>query len=166
MTRIQEQLRNQSLDDILSSAFKQVGGVVYPDAASNSNLKSLKSIVDSWRAVHAPTYATLIPSTATKISHSVTIVDAFETVFNPSENQVIQVQGFEIINSSVAPVQYYVGCGDVSAYYGTIDPTATVIVPLEKLPLFSHNVGALSFNQKDGSVGDLSINIVYSSLVV
>ena len=137
MTRIQEQLRNQSLDSILTSAFKQVGGVVYPDAASNSNLKALRSIVDAWRSVHAPTYASVIPSTATKVTHDPTIVGAFETVYAPTANQVVQVQAFEIVNSSVAPVQYQVGVNDVACYIGTVDPTATGIVPINQLPLFS-----------------------------
>lgn len=166
MTRIQEQLRNQTLDTIVSSAFKQVGGVVYPDAASNANLKSLKSIVDSWRAVHTPTYASVIPSTATKVIHDPTIVGAFETVYSPSANQVIQVQALQVTNSSVAPVQFQVGLNDTACYLGTVDPTGTAIVPVNQLPLFTNGQGSLAFQQTDGSVGDISIVVVYSSTVV
>lgn len=166
MTRIQEQLRNQSLDNILSSAFKQVGGVVYPDAASNSNLKSLRSIVNAWQSVHAPTYATVIPSTSTKITHDPSIVGAFETVYNPTSNQVIQIQALQIVNSAVAPVQFQVGANDTACYLGTVDPSGTFCVPLNELPLFSNSQGSLAFQQTDGNVGDVSITVVYSSTVV
>jgi len=165
MTRVQEQLRNQSLDEVSLSAFKQVGGVIYPDAAANSNLKAFNSILQAFQNVHLPTLAHIIPNTATKVEHTPTIVGAFEEVVNPSTNQVIEIQAFQVVNSSVAPVNFQIGCSDVGCYQQTVDPTATYTVQIYALPRFTNGQGKLAFNQLDGSVGDLTVSVVYSFTV-
>lgn len=165
MTRVQEQLRNQSLDDVSLSAFKQVGGVIYPDASANSNLKAFNSILQAFQNVHLPTFSQIIPNTATKVEHTPTITGAFETVVNPSTNQVIEVQAFQIVNSSVAPVSFQIGCSDVACYQQVADPTATYTVQLQRLPRFTSGQGHLVFNQIDGSVGDLTVTVVYSFII-
>ena len=48
-------LKNQTLDDVKPAAFKQSGGVVYPDEAASRDLQDFFEIVNSFKAVHLPT---------------------------------------------------------------------------------------------------------------
>lgn len=58
---LRNQLKGQTLDDVLANAFKQVGGSVYPDEPSANDLANFRDIVESFRSVHLPTYGQPIP---------------------------------------------------------------------------------------------------------
>ena len=61
---LQRLLHSQDLDTVKPSAFKQVGGAVFPDGQALSDLAVFVSIVDAYRATHAPAYGSPIPATS------------------------------------------------------------------------------------------------------
>jgi hypothetical protein len=62
---IQNQLKSQSLDTVNPSAFKQVGGVIFPDQTANMDMAKLSSIVEAFQSVHSPNYGQPIPQSST-----------------------------------------------------------------------------------------------------
>ena len=61
MTKVREQLRNQSIGVVDPSSFLQVGAAVFPDVSAKIDLDSLIQIVGAYATTHAPTYGQAIP---------------------------------------------------------------------------------------------------------
>jgi len=99
-------LKNQTLDDVEPSAFKQTGGVVFPDATAAPDLEDFTDIVGSFKAVHLPTNgACPIPHTEyTQFKTLTTSSDSIMFII-PSTNEV-----WEIVSVyAVVPANYSIG---------------------------------------------------------
>jgi len=89
---LSNQLKSQNLDTVLPSSLKQVGGPVFPDVPTVGGLASFRHVVDSYRAVHLPSYGQPIAGTAeTKVIIGV-------EAFTPASNEVYKLQGFTLEN--------------------------------------------------------------------
>jgi len=97
---LRELLKSQSLDDVKPSAFASVGGVVFPDRPAAFDLADFVDVVDSYRAVHVPTYGNAIPNTVTTTSAflatSKTSVDLLEV----PTNQTYKILGISVRTGS------------------------------------------------------------------
>ena len=108
LNELVNQLKSQTLGDVLPAAFKQVGNAVYPDEPALKVMPSFRDIVHSWAAAHAPTFGTVIPNSG--VSYSVVTSDSLQAVIEPSTHEVIHVQVMSVTNagSNPATVQVFV----------------------------------------------------------
>lgn len=98
---LRNQLKSQTLDEVNPSAFKQVGGVVFPDAAAARNLNDFMEIVNAYKAVHLPTNGTLpIPRSTTV--EQVTLTDSKTEVdlLTAANDEVLEVIAISARNAS------------------------------------------------------------------
>ena len=165
MSSLRDNLTTIDGENLKPSQLRSMGFPVYLSSNAIDSQETLRDIAEYWRSIHATAYGQMLPATSTKVEHTITITGAFETVYNPGANEVIEVQAVQIVNSAVAPVIIQVGCSDVASYTAVVDPTSTTCVPVNQLPRFSNGQGQLAFNQVDGSVGDLTVSFVYSFVI-
>lgn len=163
MSEIRNQLKSQSLNQVLPSAFKQVGGVVYPDSSAVINLNDLFQIVNSYRAVHAPSYGSSIPNTGATAEG---IEDGGG--LEPSDNEAFNILAIEATNGGgLAPIEVTITIGDVLLYAGAIAPNQTI--GLGDLPaIFPFVVvkgNALKFVVTSGTATDLSAKVAYNKTI-
>lgn len=97
---LRELLKSQSLDEVKPSAFASVGGVVFPDRPAAFDLADFVDVVDSYRAVHVPTYGNAIPNTVTtevvSMATSKTSIDLLEV----PTNQTYKILGISVRGAS------------------------------------------------------------------
>lgn len=163
---IRDNLQTIDGENLKPSQLRSMGFPIFMSMNAFDDQETIHTLSEYYRSIHATTYGQMIPATSTLLEHTSTITASFETLYEPSANEVLEIQAFQITNSAVAPVAFQVGCSNVACYQGTVDPTGTFVVPLSDLPLFSNGQGAIAFNQVDGSAGDLDVKIVYSMRVM
>lgn len=112
MGELRNQLKSQTLDSLTASSLSTVGGRVYPDDAAVPDLGALVSVLDSWRAVHVPSYGAPIPQTGTLHTHAMTGSD-LENVVDVSAG-VLKVQAVSLTNGGPAPILFDVYVGGVA----------------------------------------------------
>ena len=88
-SEIANQLKSQSLGDVLASTFNTVGGRVFPDLLASQSLADLVKVVDSYRATHAPLYGNSLPNTGTAYTAVGEGSEAIVDVIAPSDNEVL-----------------------------------------------------------------------------
>jgi len=97
---LRELLKSQSLDDVKPSAFASVGGVVFPDRPAAFDLADFVDVVDSYRAVHVPTYGNAIPNTLnTELASMATSKTSVDLLEVPT-NQTYRILGISVRISS------------------------------------------------------------------
>lgn len=97
---LRELLKSQSLDDVKPSAFASVGGVVFPDRPAAFDLADFVDVVDSYRAVHVPTYGNAIPNTVTNEVVSMSTTKTSIDLFEVPTNQTYKVLGISVRGAS------------------------------------------------------------------
>ena len=160
MSKVREQLRNQALDTVIVDAFKQVGGVVFPDKAGVMDLNALINIVDSWRSVHVPTFGNVIPNSWV-IAENIADGGGIE----PLDNQVINVIGISFANGGGAPIEVSMRIGDLPLLNLAVAPTGATsseIMPARELILSKGN--ALKFVVTSGTSADFTAKVAYNFL--
>ena len=91
---LRNQLKSQNLDTVLPTAFKQVGGAVFPDITAKADLKDFEQIIHSYRGVHSPTFGVPIPMSG------YTNVDSANFNIQPlTDTQVGMLQGLSCYNA-------------------------------------------------------------------
>jgi len=157
MGEIVNQLKSQSLDDVLASAFKQVGGAVFPDARALASLGELIHIVEAWRATHAISYGSPIPNEGTTYIASPAVVDTPTDLVAPSTTESVLVTAISTVNSGGAPVIGTITLGDgvllttFAANPGASDPVAL------PYPLWVTKGAVLSATVTSGTPGDVTV---------
>lgn len=116
-TEIRQQLRNQTLEDLLISSINTVGDRIYPDDMAVLDMEALTQIVDSWRSTHAITYGQVLPNTGV-IAEGISDGGGLE----PLDNQVIDIIAISLANSGGAPVEVTVSLGDLPIAQGVAVP--------------------------------------------
>jgi len=91
---LSNQLKSQNLDTVEPSSLLKVGGPVFPDVPTVGGLASFRHVVDSYRAVHTPSYGTAIPKTGL-----VTSKDGQELLLTPTVNEIHHLLGVSFTNS-------------------------------------------------------------------
>ncbi len=159
MTRVRDQLRNQSMGDVIPSAFLQVGKSVYPDTNSITNLNALIQIVDAYSRTHTPTYGQAIPDTG------------FQTVgiengegVAAETNEVLQIQAISITNGGgAAPIEVKIEMGDVLLWSGAIPPNSTLgtndITPFATRIIQVVKGSNLKFTVTSGTASDMVASV-------
>ena len=62
-TEIRQQLRNQSLENLLIASINTVGDRIFPDDMAVLDMEALSQIVTAWRSTHAVAYGQVLPNT-------------------------------------------------------------------------------------------------------
>jgi hypothetical protein len=160
MSAIRNQLKSQSLDTVIPSAFKQVGGVVFPDTSAVMNLNDLTQIVNSYRSVHAIAYGSPIPNTGT-VKTGIENGEGLE----PLDNEAYNVLAISATNGGgAAPLEVEITISDVKMYAGAIPPNQTI--GLGDLPaIFPFTLvkgNALKFTVTSGTATDLTAKVAYN----
>jgi len=153
---IQNQLKSQSLDTVKPAAFKQVGGVIFPDSTANMDMAKLSAIVEAFQSVHSPNYGQPIPQTSVLSTQS-----GSETILSLTGNEVALIQGVTMTNAGGAPIVAHLKIGSAIIAVGTIDPASIqVIVPSIAASFYLDSLNALSVTVASGSASDLSTTAI------
>ena len=119
MSNIGNQLKSQSLGDVIPEAFKQVGSRVFPDTSAFDGLNDLVAVVDSYRATHLPAFGSVIPSTGVGVQAVPTSLNDPTDLVAPSSNEVFKVQAISILYTGVGASDFEVYLGDTLYQKGT-----------------------------------------------
>ena len=157
-TEIRQQLRNQSLENLLTSTINTVGDRIFPDDLAVLDLEALNQIVNSWRSTHAITYGQVLPNTGS-------IAEGIEDGqgISVGDNEVLEVVAISAANAGVAPVTISIRIGDLVLFNGVVDPAnglssadlGTV------LPMTLSKGLALKFVVTGGTASDFSAKVAY-----
>jgi len=93
---LRELLKSQSLDEVKPSAFASVGGVVFPDRPAAFDLADFVDVVDSYRAVHVPTYGNAIPNTTTTDTIILQTSKTSVNLLTVPNNQTYKILGISV----------------------------------------------------------------------
>jgi len=157
MTKVREQLRNQSIGTVDPSSFLQVGSSVFPDVAAKIDLDALIQIVGAYATTHAPTYGQAIPNTGFQ-----TVGIENGVAVEASANEVLQIQGVNVTNGGgAAPIEVKMSLGDVIIWNGVVAPNVTSgtqdIIPSRTLQIVKGS--ALTFTVTSGTASDMNASI-------
>ena len=150
MSELQNQLKNQTLNELLPSSLKEVGGVVFPDERADMNLNTFDSIVDHWQSVHVPSYGQ--PIAGTVETKQITGTESFFA----NSNEVYKLQGFTFENSGgVEAIVFNFKVGLFPVLANTTLNASASTTPTILPNLFFDKANPLSFEILSGSGGDL-----------
>lgn len=166
--RSRQLLRNQNLDTVEPTAFKQVGGAIFPDRAGAYDITQFVSIVDAFKQVHAPNYGNTIQGTGAVVTHDPTIAGAaYEDVLTPSTNEIYKITAFQVENAAVSPAVFRAGVNsdstNVGFFRGTVDPSGVLYIPINECPLLLSNQ-KLVFNLESGTPADITVTVAYAKV--
>ena len=154
---VANQLNSQSLDNVLSSVFKQVGGRVFPDSSSTPSLTDLVSIVDAFRATHLLSYGNAIPNTGVGVKVTLS-GDASNDIIVTPDNQCLQVNAISVLNGGGAPAACDIFLGETLIARIDLPPSTHVVPPLY-LPLTLSNGQTLTAIKVSGTASDITVNV-------
>ena len=112
MSEIANQLKSQTLGNVIAPAFETVGSRVFPDLNASNDILDLIKIVDSWRATHVQTYGNALPNSGKGLSFDGTT----DTILSPADNEVIEVTALSLENSGLADIGYQLSFGDGATF--------------------------------------------------
>ena len=123
---VQNQLKSQSLDTVNPEAFKQVGGVIFPDSTANMDMAKLVAIVEAFQSVHSPNYGQPIPNSGKKFSRTDT-----GSIVTATGNEVRRVIAVSYTNASGAPITLDLELDNTVIQAGAIvGPAETVVATI------------------------------------
>jgi hypothetical protein len=158
-TEIRQQLRNQTLGDILSTTINTVGSRVYPDDLAVIDLDALNQIVSSWRSTHVQSYGNVLPNSGV-LAEGIADGGGLE----PADNEVIDVLGLSCANGGgSAPIEFELRFGDLPVFGAAIIPNGTTKSSDfgAIFPITLSKGNALKFVVTSGTSGDFSAKIAY-----
>ena len=156
-TEIRQQLRNQSLENLLTSTLNTVGDRIFPDDLAVLDLEALNQIVNSWRSTHVQTYGNVLPNTGV-------IAEGIEDGQGVSvgDNEVLDIVAVSLGNAGGAPINIELRLGDLPLFAGAIPPTGTTSAELGTLfPMTLSKGLALKFVVTGGTSADFSAKVAY-----
>jgi len=156
-TEIRQQLRNQSLENLLITQTNQVGDRIFPDDMAVLDMEALQQIVSAWRATHTATFGQVLPNTGA-IAEGIGDGQGISI----GDNEVIEVVGLSMANAGGAPINISVQLGDMVLFVGVIPPTGTPSSELGALfPLTLSKGLTLKFIVTGGTGSDFSAKVAY-----
>jgi len=105
MTNVRNQLKSQDLSTLEAASLETVGGRIFPDNTAVPDLRALVEVLDSYRAVHLPTYGQPIPGTSDAQTVTADDPNTFKVLIAPTGDTVTRVQVINIINNGSIPAQ-------------------------------------------------------------
>jgi hypothetical protein len=158
LTEIRQQLRNQSLEDLLSTSIKTVGGRIFPDDLAVIDMDALNQIVATWQSTHVPAYGQVLPNSGSLVEG---IADGGG--YEPSDNEVVDIVAISCENAGVGALEITIGVGDLIIYAGAIPPTGLTSSEIGAVfPLTLSKGLALKFTVTTGTPADFSAKIARS----
>ena len=137
---VQNQLKSQSLNSVSPSAFKQVGGAIFPDSTANMDMAKLSAIVEAFQSVHSPNYGQPIPQTS-EVSTGI----GNKTLLGLVGNEVALVSAITCVNTSEAPTNIQIKVGSMVIVEQIIGPTTpTQIILNTSAPLYIDSLNDLT----------------------
>ena len=136
---VQNQLKSQSLDTVKPSAFKQVGGVIFPDSTANMDMSKLSAIVEAFQSVHSPNYGQPIPQTS-EVSTGV----GNKTLLELEGNEVALVSAITCVNASAAPTNIQIKVGSMVVVEQAIAPGVANRILTNMPPLYIDSLNDLT----------------------
>jgi len=156
-TEIRQQLRNQSLENLLITQTNQVGDRIFPDDMAILDMEALQQIVSAWRATHTATFGQVLPNTGA-IAEGIGDGQGISI----GDNEVIEVVAISMANAGGAPINISVQLGDLVLFVGAIPPTGTSSSELGSLfPLTLSKGLTLKFIVTGGTGSDFSAKVAY-----
>ena len=156
-TEIRQQLRNQSLENLLITQTNQVGDRIFPDDMAVLDMEALQQIVSAWRATHTATFGQVLPNTGA-IAEGIGDGQGISI----GDNEVIEVVAISMANAGGAPINISVQLGDLVLFVGAIPPTGTSSSELGSLfPLTLSKGLTLKFIVTGGTGSDFSAKVAY-----
>ena len=156
-TEIRQQLRNQSLDDLLSSSIQTVGGRIFPDDLAVIDMDAFNQIIRAWRSTHVATYGNVIPNTGAIQEN---IPDG--SGVSPGNNEVLDVVAISLANGGGAPIEVSVRLGDLPIINIAVPPTGVTSSELGAIfPLTLSSTLALKFVVTSGTSADFNAKVAY-----
>jgi len=156
-TEIRQQLRNQSLENLLITSINTVGDRVFPDDMAVLDMEALCQIVSTWRATHTATFGQVLPNTGA-IGEGIADGGGIE----PGDNEVLDVVAISMANGGGAPINIEIRLGDLPLFAGSIPPTGTTSSELGAIfPLTLSKGLPLKFAVTGGTSGDFSAKVAY-----
>jgi len=157
-TEIRQQLRNQSLNDLLTSSINTVGGRIFPDDLAVIDMDAFNQIIKAWQQTHVATYGQVLPNTGV-----VATGIASGSGIEPGDNEVIEVIGVEVANAGGAPIEFQVKIGDLVLFGGAAPPNGiTTSQEIGVFPLTLSKGNALKFGVTSGTTSDFSAKVAYN----
>lgn len=157
MTEIRQQLRNQSLEDLLTTSINTVGGRIFPDDLAVIDMDALNQIVSTWRSTHVSAYGQVLPNSGA-LAEGITDGGGLSV----EDNEVLDVVAISCANAGIAPIEITIGVGDLILYAGAVPPgnlTSTEIGAI--FPLTLSKGLSLKFVVTSGTSGDFSAKVAY-----
>jgi hypothetical protein len=158
-TEIRQQLRNQSLQNLLTSTIKTVGERIFPDDMAVLDLEALNQIVNSWRSTHSVNYGQVLPNTGA-------LLEGMENGdgITAGDNEVMEIIGISCANAGGVPIGVDIQLGDLILLHGIVDPingiTSNDVGAL--LPLTISKGLTLKFVVTSGTASDFSAKVAYA----
>ena len=116
-TEIRQQLRNQTLENLLITETNTVGDRIFPDDMAVLDMEALEQIVSAWRVTHTATFGQVLPNTGV-ITEG---IDDGQGI-TVGDNEVIDIVAVSCSNSGGAPVEVSIRIGDVVLINTVVDP--------------------------------------------
>lgn len=161
MSEVGNQLKSQTLGDVVAQSFTTVGGRVYPDLGSTQDFLDLIKIVDSWRATHVPAYGQPLPNTGA----GKTFLGTMDTILSASDNEVLQITALSMENQSGGNIEYKLAYGDGATFEAIIKSETLAAGAISTLPNGINTVISKGYDLvltvTSGSAGDLIGNVSY-----
>jgi len=148
--QIQNLLKTQSLEAVSPAAFKQVGGVMFPDATANIDMARLVSIVSAFQSVTSPNYGQPIPRT----SQVVNCVGS-ETLLSNTKNATSLIQSISVTNEGGVPITCNILVGSAIVAQLVAPPTSSAIATLLN-PFYVDSSNPLTVTVTSGTASDLT----------
>lgn len=157
-TEIRQQLRNQTLENLLVTETNTVGDRIFPDDMAVLDMEALEQIVSAWRATHTATFGQVLPNTG---AFAEGLGDGQGV--SVGDNEVIDVVAISAANAGGAPINISVRVGDVVLFDGIVDPTNGLASGDlgSVLPITLAKPLSLKFVVTGGTSGDFSAKVAY-----
>jgi len=150
--QIQNLLKTQSLEAVSPAAFKQVGGVMFPDATANIDMARLVSIVSAFQSVTSPNYGQPIPQTSQVIS-----CVGSETLLSNTKNTTSLIQGISVTNGGGVPITCDILVGSAIVAQLVANPSSTTIgLSIGSSPFYVDSANPLTVSVTSGTASELT----------
>ena len=151
---VQNQLKNQSLGTVKPAAFKQVGGVIFPDTTANMDMAKLSSIVEAFQSVHSPNYGQPIPQ-----SSEIYSVLGNESLITLTGNEVALVNAISCTNGGAGAITVQIKVASMILAEVTLSPNSSIPMNSNGVSIGSFyldSLNTLSVNVTEGNASDLT----------
>jgi hypothetical protein len=148
-------IKSKSIASITPQQILAAGQIIFLDASTSQDLKSINKSIPAYQHIHSPTYGQPIP-----LSGEVSSVEGSETLLAPGNNEIRRVLGIDITNAGAgAPIVANVTLGGVIVIAGAIvAPSETAVVSVPSNLYASKNL-PLAISVSSGTAAELTTQV-------